>query len=116
MAYDFEKDIKGIENEILALKTASDYASIRSVRLRMSTTVQTGIYRITYASSNEPIFSFVYGDYILGNSNTVWARTPSGNTQVVEVNTDIIAYPSPTYTTMLTVIANREVTSIEKIG
>lgn len=116
MAYDFEKEIKGIENEVLALKTASDFASVRSVKLQMTGTVQTGIYRITYEDSNDPIFSFVYGDYILGNSNTVWARTPSGNTQIVEVNTDLVAYPSPTYTTKLTIIANRQVVSVDKIG
>ena len=115
MAYEFEKEIKAIEDEIVALKTAADYASIRSARLRMSATVQTGLYRITYADSSEPIFSFVYGDYIAGNGNTVWARTPSGNTQVVEVCTDIIAYPSPTMTTTLTVISNRPVVSIERL-
>lgn len=90
MANEFEDTLKNIESEILALKTATRYSSTRNASFATPTQVYTGLYRITYNTNSSNIFSFIYD---LGNSadsdGMVYARTPSGNTQIIEVNTNI---------------------------
>lgn len=90
MNNDFDRMIKNIEDELLALKTSSEYSSIRSANYSYSSTVRTGYYKITYQNTLEPIFSLVF----VGNSSNTWglaySRTPENSTQVVEVNTDYI--------------------------
>lgn len=115
MAREFEKMVNSLEEEILNLKTASQYSSIRSA-YSVGTTVRTGLYRITYQDTGEDIFSFVTGTPVSDNNGTVWPRTPTGNNQIVEVNSDAITYPSPTSDIRMTVISNIPVVSITRIS
>ena len=114
MQNSFDIAIKEIEDEILNLKTASEYSSVKS---SYSTQVQvtTGLYQITYQDTAEPVFSFAFGTAVTDNFGVAQLRTPSGNTQIVEINTDEVTYPSPTHTSQLTVIANKPVISITRI-
>ena len=116
MKKDFDTMIKNLEQELTDLKTSARYASVRSARTTTQTNVTTGLYRVTYENTNVPVFSFVYGSPVNDNWGTVWARTPSGNTQVVEVNTDEVTYPNTTHTAQMIVISNKPVVSITRIS
>ena len=119
MKNDFTEELKNIEAELLALKTASEYTSVRSANYTSTANVVTGIYRITYAASSEPIFSFVACGENPSGKGFVYARTPSANAQVIEAHTTYYDYDTQTYVTVavpVSVVANRPVTSIEKIG
>lgn len=117
MKNDFADEIKTIEDEILALKTASEYTSVRSANYTTTATVQTGIYQITYENSDEPIFSLVDCARMDTYHGSVYSRTPSGNKQVVEVQTTYIDNNQMvTTTTSLTIISNLPVIGFEKIG
>lgn len=114
----FDNRVKALENELLALKTASIYTSVRSASFTASNLVYTGIYRITYGPPAEEIFSIVLcgtSDYQWG---TAYPRTASSNTQIVEVNSD--KFDSATQITTLhvpiVVVSNRPVISIERIS
>lgn len=111
----FDEEIKNIEAEILALKTAKEYSSVRSA-YSASVNVQTGLYEIIYQDTGEDIFSFVYGSYVDDNWGTVWARTPVGNTQIIEINTDKTTYPSPTQQATMTIVSSVPVVSITRIS
>lgn len=116
MKQQFDEVIKNIEDELLALKTASKYASIRSSQFSASTMVRTGLYRITYESASDEIFSLVYCGVSGGNWGLAFARTPIGNTQVVEVVTDVNSGGSwSTFEAPLAVVSNVPVKSIVRI-
>lgn len=116
MKNDFAEEIKNIENEILALKTASEYVSIRSANYTTTANVQTGLYMLTYADGQEPIFSFVQCKRMDTYHGSAYPRTPSGNQQVVEVTTSYIDNNvQVTTTSSLVIISNRPVISIERI-
>lgn len=115
----FDEMVKNIEDELLALKTASEYASIRSTHFSASTLVRTGLYRITYNTSNNEIFSLVYCGTSGSNWGRVYARTPVNNTQVVEVVTDVINPDTQeweTFSAPLAVASNVPVVSIVRIS
>lgn len=117
MKNDFTEEIKNIENEILALKTASEYVSIRSANYTTTATVQTGLYKITYADGEEPIFSFIQCQRMDTYHGSADPRTPSGNEQVVEVMTSYLENNSPvTTTSSLVIVSNRPVVGFENIG
>ena len=114
----FEDRMKELENELLAIKTASAYASVRSASFTSSNLVHTGLYRITYGPPIDPIFSIV----LCGTSNREWGigypRTAGNNTQIVEINSDRYDPYTQTVTTLdvpLVVVSNRPVTKIERI-
>lgn len=107
MKNDFGQMIKNIENEILNLKTASEYASIRSAEYTASISVSTGLYRITYNNDGEPIFSFCYIGTDISAFGIPYARTPENNSQIIEV---LESNP-----TTLVVISNVPVISITRI-
>lgn len=119
MGNEFEKRIKNIEQELTDLKTASEYSSVRSAAITYSQTVYTGTYRITYENKGEPVFSLVHTGIISDEEELggAMARTPEGNTQIVEVFTsymnsqqqEIVKY------TTLVVVANLAVTNIERV-
>lgn len=119
MRENIQKKIKEAEQEILDLKTASEYTSIRSANYTVGTMVYTGVYRITYQSDSiEPLFSFVY----TGSYDTDWGiaypRTPIDNYQDVEITTDYydsITDSNKTGTAPIVVIANRPVVSIVRL-
>lgn len=115
MKNDFDTMIKEMEAEVLNLKTASEYASVKS-SYSLSTSVRTGLYRITYRATSEPVYAFAFGSRVNDNYGVAYLRTPSGNTQVVEINTDEITYPSPTHTATLTIIANKPILSVTRIS
>lgn len=118
MKNDFADEIKKIEDEILALKTASKYTSIRSANYTSTANVYTGLYLVTYASSSEPIFSII--DSNISNYNHGWVRprTPSGNSQVLEVLTTYADSGGNyiTDTVSLSIVSNRAVTGIARIS
>lgn len=117
MHNDFTQEIKSIEQELLALKTASAYASVRSANYTSSANVTTGVYRINYGGSSEQIFSIVSCKAGSGWIGTVFPRTPSGNSQIVEVQTT--HYTDSGYVTEscpLSVVSNRPVASIARVS
>lgn len=115
----FDNRVKALENELLALKTASVYTSIRSASFTASNLVYTGLYRLTYGPPTEEIFSIV----LCGTSNREWGigypRTAGTNSQIVEINSDRFDPYTQTVTTLqvpLVVVSNRPVISIERIS
>lgn len=119
MKQQFDEVIKNIEDELLALKTASKYASIRSSQFSASTMVRTGLYRITYESASDEIFSLVYCGVSGSDWGLAFARTPINNTQVVEVVTDVINEQTQdweTFSAPLAVVSNVPVVNITRIS
>lgn len=112
-----EKRVKKIEQELIDLKTSSQYTSIRSVNFTSGFVATIGTYRITFAH-NSGVLSLVYcansnGDW---GSGLVYGRTPSGNTQVVEVGySEYTISGSPTETVPIVIISNSPVQSIQKL-
>lgn len=114
----FETKIKYIQEEILRLKTAKKYISVRSANYASSITVYTGLYRLTYEASDEPIVAIGY----LGIAGTgrwlyPYMRTPINNTQIVEIDTtyfDGSSYITDRY--QLRVISNHKITNIERVS
>lgn len=118
MKNEFDKEIKYIEDELLDLKTASEYTSIKNASVFSNLRVTTGLYRITYKQSDNPIIAMVYKG-IPANYGVYYLRTPSGNTQIVEVVTTYWSNPDQTYYTdenTLTIISNTPVLNIERIS
>lgn len=114
----FEQSIKTIEKEVLALKTASQYTSVRSVNYSSATLVYTGLYRINYGGDDEPVFSFLYVGTDSGHKGLAYARTPSGNTQVVEINSYYFDYGTAEIKTgnvPLVIVSNKPIISITRI-
>ena len=103
----FEQVIKRIKDEILALKTASQYTSIRSANFTAAVTVQQGLYQINYQNSGEPVFSFCYIGTNVEEYGSPYARTPQGNTQIIEVKYNSNA--------PLVIVSNVPVISITRI-
>lgn len=119
MNNEFESEIKAMEREILDLKTASEYTSIRSANYESSFLAGTGVYRVNYASGDGSIFSIIISGSTGDNWGLVYPRTPSGNHQDVEVDTYYYDDQSGTYKHIeipLAVISNRPVVSITKIS
>lgn len=118
MRNEFDKRIKHIEDELRDLKTASEYSSVRSAAVTYGQLVYTGTYRITYANADEPVFSSIHTGIIggedLGGAN---ARTPQGNTQLVDVFTTYINSGGQEITvqTTLVIVSNLAVQSIERL-
>lgn len=115
MSNEFEDRIKAIEAELLNLKTASEYTSVRSANYTTGTTATTGLYQIVYANNNDQVFSIVSKT---GGTGNVRPRTPTNGTQDVEVNTDLYDPNTGTITREkinLAVASNYPVISITKI-
>ncbi len=113
-----EKSIKLVEQELTDLKTASEYTSVRSANFRSGYKVSVGLYKLTFASSYD-ILSMVYCSDASGmwGSGNIYARTPIGNTQIVEVGySEFIIPGSETETVPMVVISNTPVISLEKIA
>jgi hypothetical protein len=104
---EFDQTIKKIESELLAIKTASQYTSVRSANFTSSISVQQGLYRVTYQNTGEPIFSFCYIGTNVEEYGSPYPRTPQGNTQVIEVKNDSSA--------PLVIVSNVPVISITRI-
>lgn len=117
MNNEFDKELKYIEEELLKLKTASEYTSIKNASIFSNLRVTTGLYRITYKASDNPIIATAYKG-IMSNRGYYYLRTPSGNTQIVEVVTTYWSNADQRYYTdenTLTIISNTPVESIVRI-
>lgn len=114
-----ENEIKFIEQELTDLKTASEYSSVRSAAVKYSELVYTGSYRIIYDNKGEPVFSTVYTGRIEDKDDlgSAMARTPVGNSQIVDVSTTFIntQFQPETFYTTLIVVSNVPVISITRM-
>lgn len=119
MRSDLDEKLKYVEKELTDLKTASEYTSVRSAAVTYSQLVYTGTYKITYENKNEPVFSIVHNGIIADENDLggARARTPEGNTQIVEVFTSYMDSNNQevTKTTTLVVVSNLAVVKIERI-
>ena len=116
MQNEFDQRIKRLEQELLDIKTASEYSSVKSASFTASTTVYTGEYLITYADGKEDIIANIY----CGTSQSEWGiaypRTPQGDTQVVEIVSDTYEEGGYVrYYVPLSITSNRKVLSIARI-
>lgn len=107
MRNEFDERIKKIEQELLDLKTASEFVSTRSACVENSVRVRTGIYEIKYENNRGyRIATFIIAD----NPDALAAgylRTPTNSTtQLVEMAGD--GY--------VTIVSNLPVVSFTKIG
>lgn len=117
MNNEFDKELKYIEEELLKIKTASEYTSIKNASVFSNLRVTTGLYRITYKASDNPVIATAYKG-IIDNYGHYYLRTPSGNTQIVEVVTTYWSNADQRYYTdenTLTIISNTPVESIVRI-
>lgn len=118
MRNEFDTRIKNIQNELLALKTAAEYSSIRNAFLSPTIRVTTGLYSVTYNPNGQAIMCEFYRQ----DSNIpcrIYGRTPSGNTQVVEVTTTVWSNAEQRYITYengLIISSNVPVVSITRIS
>lgn len=119
---EFEKRIKVIEQELVNLKTATEYTAVRSVQFGRVVKVQTGLYQITFdLPEAESVLAFAYCGLIEETDfyGTTSSRTPIGNTMVVEISTDYRDFDIQQMVTgiaPLYVLASRPVVSIERIS
>lgn len=115
MLNEFDRELKWVEKELLDLKTAKPYTSVRNTVSTVISNAYTGLYRITYAHSEEPIISQAYfassGYSYL--ALPFYLRTPNTNTQTIEVNTT--DENNVTSNINIQIISNRQITNIERI-
>lgn len=116
MQNEFDQRLKNMERELLDIKTASIYSSVKSVETSASTQVSTGLYQITYEEGDTNIMSLMFLGY-----GSVYPRTPVGDTQIIEIATSGSPIDQNTgeytvYSTQLSVISNRKVVSIARIS
>lgn len=119
---DFSLRIKKIEQELLALKTSSLFTSIRNSVSTVFRGAQTGLYRVVYNNRRgESIISSVYSSKYKNTLGGIYARTPQGSSQIIEVDTTYIpagsGSASPvTYTIDFVVVSNVPVVSITRLS
>jgi hypothetical protein len=116
MQNEFDQRLKNMEQELLDIKTASIYSSVKSVETSASSQVRTGLYQITYDSGDTNIMALMFVGY-----GGVYPRTPQGDTQIIEIATagppvDPNTGEYTVYSTQLSVISNRKVLSIARIS
>lgn len=119
----FSQKIKKLEQELVDLKTASKYTSVKSSSYVSPTQVYTGTYQINYKSGEEPIMSKVY----ISSGTPSWLRTlvvraylrtPSTDSQILEINTSVPDSGGQTPVTSnatITILSNREIASITRV-
>lgn len=115
--YNVEKEIKAIEQEVLDLKTAAEYVSIKNATITTSESVTTGLYKVEYEPGDQPILAMAYKG-VISNYGVYQVRTASGNSQVIEVLTTYWDNAEQDYftdTNSIVLISNRKVLSIERI-
>lgn len=107
MNNDFDEKLKQIERELLDIKTASVYSSVKSANFTTSFSVYTGVYQINYEGSNEQVLSNIYCGTSQGEWGIAYIRTPEINSQIVEVVADD---PVP-----LSIASNKKVVSVVRL-
>lgn len=118
MNNEFVDRLKRIEKELLNLKTANLYSSVRSARTTSTDYLTTGLYKIQYQSKGEPIIS-LFSQAIVGPYCWVYARTPDTNSQILEINTTYWDNETQQYITdscPINIISNVPVISITRIS
>lgn len=118
MNNEFVNRLKKIEQELLDLKTANLYSSVRSASTVSTDYLTTGLYKVTYEDKGEPIIS-IFSQAIVGPRCWVYARTPETTSQVLEVNTTYWDNATQQYITdscPITIISNVPVISINRIS
>ena len=117
MQNEFDQRIKKLEQELLDLKTAAKYTSVKSAAFTTSTTVYTGLYQITYEESLDSIMANIFCGTSQGQWGIAYPRTPTGNVQLVEIATDHYEEGGyVTYNVPLSITSNRKVLSIARIN
>lgn len=113
MKNEFDERIKRIEQELINLKTASRYASMRPACLMNRVAVNTGVYKIYYDNpSGDPIATFIIADDRY-NMAGAYARTPDTSTQIVDM---VTSNYEESWTGYVSIISNVPVLRIERIG
>lgn len=121
MKNDFETRIKSIERELISLKTAQRFASVRTSSVTYSDLLTTGNYRVTFDNRGGDILSsFFVSDPSGERYGAVYALPPSNNSQVVQIDATDPNYPdihTPVhFSVRLIVISNYPVISITRIS
>lgn len=112
------KRLKYIEDEILRLKNAKEYTSVKS-SFSQSMNVTTGTYKVTYDNKNQQVLSEFFATVGDNDYFVLGARPASGNEQVVEVLTSYWSNEEQrviTTTVSLIAVANYPITSITRIS
>jgi hypothetical protein len=121
MKNDFDTRLKAIERELIGLKTAQRFSSVRTTSISHSNLLTTGNYRVTFDNAGGDILSNFFVNDPSGERNgAVYALPPSGNSQIVQINATTTDPPdiyTPIYfSVQLTVISNYPVVSITRIS
>jgi hypothetical protein len=119
MKNEFAIRIKGIEDELTALKTAKEYTSVRSSVESTWRNVTTGSFEVVYDNQGEKIMSYFFSQIVGDHSPNIFAETPEGNSQIVQVSTTYYDYDSGnpvTFQSDLTIISNVPILSITRIS
>jgi len=120
MSKEFESRLKQIEQEILDLKTAAEYSSVRSSSIIDTNPLGTGNYRVIYNNHGHEVISSFFTRGVQGiRHGGADVYPPEGNTQIVQIDASYASGDDPTvrvdYTVILTIISNYPVVSIEAI-
>lgn len=114
MNNEFDVKAKKLEQEILDIKTASEYSLVKSANITSNFMVSTGLYEITYQNNEIIALAFCTGS--IDERGSVYLRTPNKNVQILEVNTNYISGGSVvTGSALLTIISNSKVESITRL-
>ena len=122
MRDDFDKKIKNLEREILDLKTACEYTSVRSSSITNSQVLNTGNYQVTFDNDGDEIMSmFFVNDPTGQHFGSVFALPPQGSTQTLLIDATDYQYSGATvvpvnFNVRLTAISNYPITNIVKIS
>lgn len=112
MNNEFDERIKKMEQELINLKTASRYASMRPACVMNRVAVNTGVYKIYYNNpSGEPIATFIITDDRYNRAGA-YAHTPDASTQVVDM---VASNHDESWTGYVSIISNVPVSRIERI-
>lgn len=112
------KRLKNIEDEILRLKNAKEYASVKS-SFSQRLDVYTGIYKVIFDNKNQQVLSEYFANLVEYDFIVIGARPASGNEQIVEVQTSYWSNEEQrviTTTVSLIAVANYPIVSITRIS
>lgn len=121
MNHELESKIKNIEQEILDLKTATKYSSLRSSSTIYSQPLSTGNYRVTYNNHGNEVIALFFTEDTQGYRHGPARALPlNGSTQTVQIDASYAIWNDAQvsrgdFTVILTIISNYPVVSIEAI-
>lgn len=112
------KRLKNIEEEILHLKKAKEYTSVKS-SYSQQITATTGIYKVVYLNRGQQVLSEFFAGLVQNDYVVIGARPVNGNEQIVEVQTSYWSNEEQrviTTTISLIAVANYPIASITRIS